>query len=76
MTSKEALEILYNMACIEAGQKKQFISYAREIEHNEIVEKYYNIIKQDLERKVELENDIKLNETEIADLKLENSNSV
>lgn len=55
MTSKEALEYLYNMACVEAGQKQQFITYAREIEHNENVKKHYDIIKQDLERKEQLE---------------------
>ena len=55
MTSKEALENLYNMACVEAGQKQQFITYAREIEHNENVKKHYDIIKQDLERLKQLE---------------------
>ena len=59
MTSKEALENLYNMACVEAGQKQQFITYAREIEHNENVKKHYDIIKQDLERLEVLENRIK-----------------
>ena len=59
MTSKEALENLYNMACVEAGQKQQFITYAREIEHNENVKKHYDIIKQDLERLEMLEKENK-----------------
>ena len=54
-TSKEALEILYSIACIEAGQKQQYITYAKEIEHNEKVKKLYDLIKQDLERLETLE---------------------
>ena len=55
VNSKEALEILYNIACIEAGQKQQYITYAKEIEHNEKVKELYNSIKQAIERLEALE---------------------
>lgn len=50
MTSKEALNILYNIACIDADyQQKEYITYAKEIEHNELVKKYFDIVSQALD---------------------------
>lgn len=47
---KEALNILYNIACIDSDyQQKEYITYAKEIEHNELVKKYFDIISQALD---------------------------
>ena len=45
----EVLEILCDSACIEAGEKPRYITYAKEIEHNAKVKEKYNIIKQYIE---------------------------
>ena len=61
MTSKKALERLYNMACVEAGPtKEKFITYARETEHNKTCSELYNAIKQDLDRLEKLEKAIEI----------------
>ena len=50
MTSKEALERLLRIACVEAGPaKEELITYAKEIEHNEKCLDLCNLIKKDLE---------------------------
>ena len=44
----EALNSLKYMACIEAGFNSKLITYAEEMEHNEMVEEKYNIIEKEL----------------------------
>ena len=44
----EALNSLKYMARIEAGFNSEFITYAEEMEHNEMVEEKYNIIEKEL----------------------------
>ena len=44
----EALNSLKSMACVEAGPQNKYITYAKEMEHNEMVEEKYNIIEKDL----------------------------
>lgn len=65
MNSKEALEKLYNISCVQPGPvKEQFITYEKEIKHNRTTGDLYDIIKQDLERLEMLEKQNKLlNET-------------
>ena len=48
MTSKEALDGLKSMACVEAGLQNKYITYAKEMEHNEMVEEKYSIIEKEL----------------------------
>lgn len=48
MTSKEALDGLKSMACVEAGLQNKYITYAKEMEHNEMVEEKYYIIEKEL----------------------------
>ena len=43
-----ALNSLKSMACIEAGPQNKYITYAKEMEHNEMVEEKYNIIEKEL----------------------------
>ena len=45
----KSLKALYEMACIEAGEK-QHITYAKEIDHNDKVKEKYNLIKQYIEQ--------------------------
>lgn len=55
MTSKEALDRLYTIACVQPGPvKEQFITYEKEIKHNKTIEDLYNIIKQDLNKSMQL----------------------
>lgn len=50
MTSRDALDRLYTIACVQPGPvKEQFITYEKELEHNKTIEDLHNIIKQDLE---------------------------
>ena len=44
----EALNSLKSMACVEAGPQNKYITYAKEMEHNEMVEEKYNIIEKEL----------------------------
>lgn len=44
----EALNSLKYMTCIEAGFNSELITYAEEMEHNEMVEEKYNIIEKEL----------------------------
>ena len=45
-----SLNVLYNNACIEAGQQKGNITYAREIEHNEHIKKHFDIVENELNK--------------------------
>ena len=44
----QALNSLKSMACVEAGPQNKYITYAKEMEHNEMVEEKYYIIKKEL----------------------------
>ena len=55
LSSKEALNSLKSMACIEAGHQNKYITYAKEMEHNEMVEEKYYIIEKELDRLEKLE---------------------
>ena len=65
LSSKEALNSLKSMACIEAGPQNKYITYAKEIEHNEMVEEKYYIIEKDLDRLEKLEKTIELLKTRV-----------
>lgn len=52
-----ALQILYNNARIEAGwQEKRCITYAEEMDHNDYVKAYYDVINDFINKKKEEEN--------------------
>ena len=56
----EALNSLKSMACVEAGPQNKYITYAKEMEHNEMVKEKYNIIEKELDRLEKLEKVIEI----------------